>query len=149
MKYRPSQPNVIPKLALALILLGSIISVYFYHGYVQSSNISSRDHISFPDQMHGKLQCSKRYLRPEIVPSKARTENPRFKLGLQQEAKPILIKNATLIDGDGSIRHNADILLKDGLIAEIGTPISLPSKKGITIVQLRGQIVSPGIVLDI
>jgi dihydroorotase-like cyclic amidohydrolase len=61
-----------------------------------------------------------------------------------RSALPILIKNATLIDGDGSILSAHSILLSEGIVKEIGEDIKPP--ENCKVIQAQGRYVSPGLV---
>ncbi|MGH9010685.1 MAG: hypothetical protein ACRDYF_12685, partial [Acidimicrobiia bacterium] len=54
----------------------------------------------------------------------------------------LLIQGGTVIDADGSRR--ADVVVRDGLIAEVGENLTAPG--GATVLEADGAIVSPGFV---
>jgi dihydroorotase len=56
--------------------------------------------------------------------------------------RTVLVKGGTVIDATGSRR--ADVVLEDGLIAEVGEKLAPPS--GATVLDADGAIVSPGFV---
>ena len=53
----------------------------------------------------------------------------------------ILLKNGLVIDGLGGPGRRADVLLKDGRVAEIGSPAG-----GSRVIDAEGCIVCPGFV---
>jgi imidazolonepropionase-like amidohydrolase len=55
-----------------------------------------------------------------------------------------LIKNATLIDGDGSILSGRSLLLSEGTVKVIGDDITAP--KNCKVIEVGGRYVSPGLV---
>ena len=55
----------------------------------------------------------------------------------------LIIRNAKLVDGTGAPAREADIAIKDGLIAEIGTVGSLEGAAA-TEIDARGDLVTPG-----
>jgi imidazolonepropionase-like amidohydrolase len=57
---------------------------------------------------------------------------------------PTLIRGATVLIGNGERIDNADVLIRDGLIASVGTQLEAPS--GTRIVDGRGKWVTPGII---
>jgi len=66
-------------------------------------------------------------------------------------ARSYLIKNATIWDGQGNVLEQHDVLLKHGLIWDIGKNIVLDAKghatgSDIEIIEANGRIVTPGIV---
>jgi len=54
----------------------------------------------------------------------------------------LLIKNGTVFDGSGADGKNVDILIKDGVIAEIGQNLS-PARKTI---DAKNHIITPGFI---
>jgi N-acyl-D-amino-acid deacylase len=54
----------------------------------------------------------------------------------------LLIKNGTVVDGTGAPRRRADVAVKDGLVAEIGTVTDGAAK----VIDADGLIVAPGFV---
>jgi imidazolonepropionase-like amidohydrolase len=55
-----------------------------------------------------------------------------------------LITGAIILDGAGHLLQNADLLLRDGRIAAIGTGVEAPA--GAVVIDARGKWISPGIV---
>ena len=55
----------------------------------------------------------------------------------------LIIRNAKLVDGTGAPAQEADIAIKDGLIAEVGTVGSLEGT-ATTEIDARGDLVTPG-----
>src|ERR1700735_599583 len=55
----------------------------------------------------------------------------------------ILIRGGTVIDGTGQPRFDADVGIRDGLIAAIG---DLSEAQGSTTLDARGKIVAPGFI---
>ncbi len=56
---------------------------------------------------------------------------------------PTLIRNATVFDGNGAELSNADVLMRDGLIAAVGQNLSA---EGATVIDATGRFVTPGII---
>lgn len=61
-----------------------------------------------------------------------------------QEKGSVLIKNATVITVSGEDLENTDILIQDGIIAEIGKNLKAP--KGVDEIDATGKFVMPGII---
>ena len=55
----------------------------------------------------------------------------------------LIIRNAKLVDGTGAPAREADIAIKDGLIAEVGTVGSLEGT-ATTEIDASGDLVTPG-----
>lgn len=87
----------------------------------------------------GLAQCATIKAQPVSAADENR-RNPRA----VRSALPILIKNATLIDGDGSILSAHSILLSEGIVKEIGEDIKPP--ENCKVIQVQGRYVSPGLV---
>ncbi|HEX4909264.1 MAG TPA: amidohydrolase, partial [Permianibacter sp.] len=59
-------------------------------------------------------------------------------------SKPTLLKNATLLIGNGERIDNGSVLLQDGKIVAVGTDLSAPD--GAEIIDAAGKWVTPGII---
>ncbi|MDX1550546.1 MAG: amidohydrolase [Lysobacter spongiicola] len=59
-------------------------------------------------------------------------------------APPVLIENATVLDGNGARIDGADVLMADGRIVGVGVDLALPA--GATRVDGTGKWVTPGII---
>ena len=55
----------------------------------------------------------------------------------------LLIKNGMVIDGTGAPRFQADVAVKDGVIAKIAAEITDPAEK---VIDAKGLFVSPGFI---
>ncbi len=60
------------------------------------------------------------------------------------ESEPVLIRNATLLTGDGERLDEHDLLLRDGRIAAIGTALERPD--GALEVDASGRWLTPGLI---
>lgn len=87
----------------------------------------------------GLRQCAAINERPVSIADDSR-KNPRAVPG----ARPIIIKNATLIDGDGVTLKGKEILLSDGVIVNIGHDLDYPDEA--KVVHAGGRYVTPGLV---
>ena len=59
-------------------------------------------------------------------------------------APPIVIRNASLVNGDGTLTLGVSILLDEGVVKEIGEHIDHP--KNAKVINVRGRYVTPGLV---
>jgi N-acyl-D-aspartate/D-glutamate deacylase len=59
-------------------------------------------------------------------------------------ATDVVIRGGTVIDGTGAPGEPADVLVRNGTIAEVGTDVSAPA--GARVLDASGQVVSPGFV---
>lgn len=57
---------------------------------------------------------------------------------------PVLIRNATILDGEGGELANSDLLLADGKVTALGANLQAPP--GATVVDGAGKFVTPGII---
>lgn len=62
----------------------------------------------------------------------------------RRASPPTLLRNATVIDGNGAEFSGADVLIVDGRIAGVGRALSAPA--GAVIVDATGKFVTPGII---
>jgi len=60
------------------------------------------------------------------------------------QSRPVLIQGATLLTGTGEQMEKADLLLKEGKIAQIGKDLKAP--EGALVVDGKGRWVTPGII---
>ncbi|EMI26498.1 amidohydrolase [Rhodopirellula europaea] len=60
------------------------------------------------------------------------------------QSKPIVIRNATLHLGNGSIVENGSILFEDGVISEVGASVRLPDSA--EVIEGAGKHVYPGLI---
>ena len=87
----------------------------------------------------GLEQCATIKAKP-VSTTDVNRVNPRA----LQSAQPVLIKNATLIDGDGSILTGHSILLKDGVVKEVGLDVIGPENS--KVIDVGGRYISPGLL---
>lgn len=91
----------------------------------------------------GVSLCDALALKPDSTISASR-KNHRFEAG----TKPTLLKNASLIDGDGTISYRTNILMEDGIFTRI-TDLALDeveTMKDILVYDVQGRFVTPGLV---
>lgn len=145
---RPTRRIIIPLLFTALLFL-----TYFHHQkatynveehILRYLSLSSEEQARLHDHQLAALQaglskCANIEQRPVSVPDSERT-NPRAVKG----APPILITHATLIDGDGSVLSQQELLLAEGTIKAIGWQLDAP--KGAKIIDAGGRYITPGLV---
>ncbi|KAJ9268689.1 hypothetical protein DTO212C5_5296 [Paecilomyces variotii] len=77
-------------------------------------------------------------------PVSADRENPRWS-SLSGQSKPVLLRNATLFDGD-SFQESVDILFERGVVRKITSTASAQHIEGAIVHELNGLIVTPGLV---
>lgn len=92
-----------------------------------------------------RCKTNKQKFNPTFTENRS---NPRYQLF---KSKPVLIVNATIIDGDGTISSSKqDILLENGAVSAIISSNSRESSKlvarGIEIIDANNHYVSPGLV---
>lgn len=71
-------------------------------------------------------------------------ENPYPSTYSPLPSDPVVIRNATILTGDGDRIEEGEILLKDGRIADIGRSVRAP--RGATEIDAAGKWVTPGII---
>ncbi len=60
-------------------------------------------------------------------------------------SQPVLLTNATILDGEGGLLENASLLLQDGKIAGIGQDLGEP-EEGTRVIDAKGKWITPGII---
>ncbi|KAJ3273639.1 hypothetical protein HDV01_004248 [Terramyces sp. JEL0728] len=140
MTYKPlhrQQNFQLTWLAVPSLILGFLVSTYLI-----SKDPNQEIGIEKSVFLDGLAQCRARTYDP-VVP-KHRTKNPRYNLGGEQPTPPVLIKNATLWNGDGHLSRNVNILFQEGIIVKVGNDL-VQNFNG-EIIEARGHYVTPGIV---
>jgi hypothetical protein len=142
----------IRKFILAVLVI-AILSIAYTHNKGVTYNVeeSILRYLSLTNEEQARLhnhqlaslvsglkQCANINQRPISVTDEKRT-NPRA----VRKTSPLIIKNATLIDGDGSILAGKSILLAEGVIKQIGHDIDHPKAR---IIDAGGRYISPGLV---
>ena len=154
-----SSPRPVPRLSrfrrlLPPLFLGAIVFFAFFHDQHLSNNVeetilrylslSSEEQLKFHDHRLAALQAGLAQCAainaPPVSSADANRRNPRA----VKSVPPVLIKNATLIDGDGSIFSGRSILLFEGVVKEIGDDITGPGNS--KVIDVGGRYVSPGLV---
>ncbi|KAH6598584.1 hypothetical protein BASA50_003622 [Batrachochytrium salamandrivorans] len=81
-------------------------------------------------------------------PHHPRSRNPRSGLAGAEMAPSVLITNATLWNGDGSVQYNTDVLLKNSLVAQVAptAEMAFVHLKSVTKINAAGRFVTPGLV---
>jgi len=130
------------------ILLGAVGALALLTVTLQGSSLlftRPEFHLKEFDQKaldEGFAQCQSFGIQPDRTISTTRS-NPRFIPG----TLPTLIRNATIIDGDGSIVHNRNVYLEDGVVrsTDYHRFVRDDDAKYI-VVEAGGRFVSPGLV---
>ena len=134
------------------VLIGSLLTLTYLHTHGITNQVeegvfrylSNEEQARLHDHQlqvlqDGLRQCAAINERPVFAADNTR-KNPRAVRG----APPILIKNATLIDGDGLILESREVLLSDGVIVNIGHDLEHPNEA--RVIHARGRYVTPGLV---
>ena len=152
---RNSLRHVSPRLVrrfLVSVFIGSLLTLTYFHtrGITNKVEEGVLRYLSTEEQarLHdhqlqvlqdGLKRCAAINERPVSIADNTR-KNPRAVRG----APPILIKNATLIDGDGLTLESQEILLSDGIIVNIGHDLEHPNEA--KVIHAGGRYVTPGLV---
>ncbi|KAF9370914.1 hypothetical protein CPB97_002375, partial [Podila verticillata] len=138
--YRKKSTLLLATAAIALLAtsayyLGSANELSYNKIHFESPGISGRHFL------HGKAMCEqiRRKDKHTYPPAESRTINPRFVNG----TAPTLFKNGYIFDGENE-GFKGDLLIDQGIIVQVGGEIKAP--KGTTVVDLKGHILTPGIV---
>jgi len=138
---------------LVSVFLASLFCLAFFHNRGITKQVEDRVVRFLSNEQQTKLhgarlstlqeglrQCSAIQERPVSVADERRT-NPRAVWG----TRAYLIKNATLVDGDGKILKEKEILLSDGVIVDIGHNLS-EDIDDLKVIHAGGRYVTPGLV---
>lgn len=92
-------------------------------------------------------QCQVRARLPSKPDPASRTENSRWATGNGQEGR-VVLKNATLFDGESFIGHAVDITFSKGLIESVTKTgeVKHDRLEGTVVYDLHGRYVTPGLV---
>ncbi|KAH8662401.1 hypothetical protein BX600DRAFT_414492 [Xylariales sp. PMI_506] len=131
-----------------LLLLG--VSCWFWS---QLFPPAADDHLSALRLEHGLKQCaahSARVWQPKADAAGRRTKNPRWN-AVNGQNEMVILRNATLFDGQAFLSHPVDIYFKEGLIIQITPTASIseqskPNDVSNLEFDLGGQFVTPGLV---
>lgn len=105
----------------------------------------SHDAISFSTLESGRAKCEAIYNRRNKganLPSEDRYYNPRA----ESTQEPILLKNATVWDGQGQVLEDVDVYIENGIIRQVEKDIQIDANKKVKVINVAGHIVSPGLV---
>jgi imidazolonepropionase-like amidohydrolase len=83
--------------------------------------------------------------QPQVTSQELPTEFPEQRRGPARRFDgPVLLTNATVLTGDGQELLQHDLLLEAGKIQQLGP--ALPRPDGVTVIDLSGKFVMPGII---
>ncbi|KAI0900121.1 composite domain of metallo-dependent hydrolase [Annulohypoxylon nitens] len=134
---------------IILAVLVAVITTFFlssqwhapspYHEHVHAKN-----RLNAADLEYGLAQCALNQQRPIVDPNLA-TSRLASK---SSTSKRTILHNATLINGDGTVIHEAVIEIQDGIFTSITTSLSslAPALTGDEVFDLQGRVVTPGLV---
>jgi hypothetical protein len=149
---RTPTPRLVRRLLIS-IFLASLLCLTIFHNRGITNQVEDRVVRLLSNEQQTKLhdaqltilqeglrQCAAIRERPVSVADERRT-NPRAGHG----TRTYLIKNATLIDGDGQILKGKEILLSNGVIVDIGHNLS-EDFDDLKVIHAGGRYVTPGLV---
>ena len=128
-----------------LVLLIILISLASYGFLRVSFSSDSIDFLSSSARYRLGVEKCKAIRNQVSNRQNIRTRNPRYFTGLETGAKDILIKRATLWNGDGSITKNCTVVIRQGLFASVGINFD-ESKFNGEVIDANGRFVTPGVV---
>ncbi|KAF9429712.1 hypothetical protein BGZ94_009739 [Podila epigama] len=122
-------------LATSAYFLGSANELSYHQIHYETPGLSSAHFLQ------GKAKCDQIRRKDKHIypPAESRAFNPRFVNG----TAPTLFKNGYIFDGEGE-GFKGDLLIDQGIIVQVGGDIKAP--EGATVVDLKGHIITPGIV---
>ncbi|KAF9090759.1 hypothetical protein BGX29_011297 [Mortierella sp. GBA35] len=145
---RPQKGAFLRKKSTLLLATAAIALLTTTAYFIGASNELSPKSVHFEEvnisehhfaQGLAKCRAIKRENKHVYPDPEARTSNPRFVNG----TAPTLFRNGYIFDGENE-SFKGDLLIDGGLIVKIGGEIEPP--KGAVVVDLKGHIITPGIV---
>ncbi|KAI1771457.1 hypothetical protein F4818DRAFT_454580 [Hypoxylon cercidicola] len=129
-KIGSSWKPVVPVTVLAALLLAW-----------QGVHPASKSVLTAAQLSDGLRQCAKNHQHPFVDYSLA-----SIRLSTQDSKAPVnIFRNATLINGDGSIQHEIDVEIQDDIITYVGKQRASTQTEAV-IVDIGGRYMSPGLV---
>ncbi|CEP17332.1 hypothetical protein [Parasitella parasitica] len=100
--------------------------------------------VSEQTMANGRIQC-------EAIQSRRRKKNlanqERKNPRNEPKQRPILLTNAVVWDGEGSVLNNVDVYIEDGVIRKVENNIQLSTIQAhVKIIDVAGHVVGPGLV---
>lgn len=131
-----------------LIVVLTAITAYFlstqWHVYRYSEHTGITYQISPADLKYGLTQCTLNKQRPVIDRNLASS-----RLETQLVGTRIILHNATLIDGDGTVTQDCIIEMQGGIFTKVSKAalgFLEPASPNDRVVDLQGRIVTPGLI---
>ncbi|KAI0111757.1 hypothetical protein F4814DRAFT_423498 [Daldinia grandis] len=131
-----------------LTIIFTTITAYFlsaqWHAYRHPEHPSITYQISPVDLQYGLAQCALNKQRPVIDKNLASS-----RLETEHVGTRIILHNATLIDGDGTVTQDCIIEMQDGIFIKVSKAalgFLEPASPNDTVIDLQGRIVTPGLI---
>lgn len=103
--------------------------------------------ISAAELGYGLSQCALNQQRPTVDKSLPAT---RLAQACHTPGRRTVLRNATLVDGDGTVTPGCHIEIQGGIFTRVYTgdeaPLYPSAGKDVTVMELRGRVVTPGLV---
>lgn len=132
------------RLVLALLLTTQLTWLYLWNFRSQQPNAS----LSVLEETRfeaGLAACAALTKLPTRVEPNDRLENPRWN-PISGQNETIVLRNATLFDGENFVTEPVDIVFSKGLISSVKAAGTLAAFKGAQEINLDGAYVTPGLV---
>ncbi|CAH0055614.1 unnamed protein product [Clonostachys solani] len=134
-----------------LCCIVAVLTTYLLVGhnwqYSSPEKGTHQGHFTLPpeDLEYGLEQCASNQVRPIVNWDSAATRLAKARSGPRT-----ILRNATLIDGDGQVTPGCTIEMQDGIIVSVSTVASLSESAthsaDTTDIDLHGRVVTPGLV---
>lgn len=116
---------------------------HIYQSHDRNLNISSPRLIQHFDE--AVAQCVAIDKFPERPNPQTRDSNPRW-TPTNGQKKTVILKNATLFDGESFVSHTVDITFSEGLIVSVSETSDQAHSSDVVVHDLHGRYVTPGLV---
>lgn len=126
---------------VAITLLALVTLHQLNHGFFGNQD-AVLNQVEFSMYKEGLARCRDAGIRPKVDIESSR-ENPRFEGG-----QSILLRNASLIDGDGTISFRSNILMDRGIFTKISNLLAedVGAMKDVLLYDVQGRFVTPGLI---
>lgn len=132
------------RLILALLLTTQLSWLYLWDARSQQPKAAA----SALDEKHfqaGLAACAALHKFPTRIESQDRQENPRWN-PVSGQNETMILRNATLFDGEAFVPGPVDIVFSKGLISSVVAAGTFAATKGAKELSLDGAYVTPGLV---
>ena len=123
-------------------LVGDRISVHAGHAPPRGPSISPAE------LAYGRSKCLANQQQPEVDYTLASKRLSSLSDRREKDTKRTILRNATIVDGDGKTVPGQSVIVRDGIIEAVDEDFRLQdlAARSDTVVDVKGRIVTPGLI---